>query len=337
MNKILRIYDSLSNRKGFNDSLSHFQTVMDAIADFEEGYNLADIINALLDSKTLSQGQVASVLYALLADKYAYFSKSANLKITTHDFSYILSQLKKIKAFDIVLSYHHPELGNLVINPKNEESWNVTNELRRNEFITIYVGTFSDDKKEKFSRGKTADLIFDILNGKKPKLPELLLKGSYRYKEYELFDEDEDYDDDDYDDDEEYEEEIESEEAEETEERQAEPKSSGSQKMTPFYSVPVTNELFHNGNVEAWKRIIQSYNVKNPDLEVHIFYDGERILNIASLFKWGKVKHGSSILFAVAGEDIKDVAKLQKYLKQGASPKFEDFLKFPVNTILNLF
>ena len=107
--------------------------------------------------------------------------------------------------------------------------------------------------------------------------------------------------------------------------------------MTPFYSIPVTNELFHNGNVEAWKKIIQSYNTKHPNLEVYIYYDGERIHDIHSLFKWGKVKHGSTILFAVKGENIKDVAKLQRYLRQGASPMFEAFLKFPVNKILNLF
>ena len=29
--------------------------------------------------------------------------------------------------------------------------------------------------------------------------------------------------------------------------------------MTPLYGVVVTNELFHNGNVEAWKKIIESY------------------------------------------------------------------------------
>ena len=107
--------------------------------------------------------------------------------------------------------------------------------------------------------------------------------------------------------------------------------------MTPMYSVNVTNELFHNGNVEAWKKIIESYTTTNPGLEVYIFYDGERIHDINTLFKWGKVKHGSSILFAVAGENIKDVAKLQRYLRQGASPRFEDFLRFPVNTVLNLF
>lgn len=335
MNKILRVYDSLSNRKGFNDSLSHFQSVMDIISEFNEKYNLADIINSLLSTKDISQGQVASIVAALLADKYSYYSKSSNLSITTYDFEYIKGELKKLKAFDVVICYHHPELGYLVINPKNPESWNVTNDIRKNEFITVFVGTFSENKKENFPRVKTAEFIFDLLNGKKSKIPELLKKGPYKFNEYVPFDDDE----------EEYEEETEeiedsteismSESSSESLPKKAPPATSG--KMTPLYSVPVTNELFHNGNVEAWKRIIQSYNVKNPELEVHIFYDGERILNIASLFKWGKVKHGSAILFAVAGENIQDIAKLQKYLKQGASPQFEAFLKFPVNTVLNLF
>lgn len=107
--------------------------------------------------------------------------------------------------------------------------------------------------------------------------------------------------------------------------------------MTPMYSIPVTNELFHNGNVEAWKKVIQSYQAKHSGLEVFIFYEGERIHDINTLFKWGKVKHGSAILITVAGENIQDVAKLQRYLKQGASPMFEAFLKFPINTVLNIF
>jgi hypothetical protein len=60
-----------------------------------------------------------------------------------------------------------------------------------------------------------------------------------------------------------------------------------------MYSVVVQNELFHNGNVDAWKRIVASYKTRYPDLEVFIYYDGERIVDINSLFKWGKVKHGS--------------------------------------------
>jgi hypothetical protein len=115
------------------------------------------------------------------------------------------------------------------------------------------------------------------------------------------------------------------------------PALNGPVRMTPRYAVVVQNELFHNGNVEAWKRIIASYNAKYPNLKVYIYYDGEPILDINSLFKWGKVKHGSAIEFAVAGNDIKDVAKLQRYLAQGASHQFEAFLHGPVNTVLRLF
>jgi hypothetical protein len=108
-------------------------------------------------------------------------------------------------------------------------------------------------------------------------------------------------------------------------------------RMTPMYSVLVSNELFHNGNVEAWKRIIESYRDKHPDLEVLVYYDQERITNLNALFKWGKVKHGSTIQFAIAGEKISDVAKLQRYLTQGASHMFEAFLKGPVNSVMALF
>jgi hypothetical protein len=111
----------------------------------------------------------------------------------------------------------------------------------------------------------------------------------------------------------------------------------GPVRMTPRYAVVVQNELFHNGNVEAWKRIVASYNAKYPSLQVYIYYEGERILDINSLFKWGKVKHGSAIEFAVAGNDIKDVAKMQRYLAQGASHQFEAFLHGPVNNVLKLF
>ena len=333
MNELLRAYDNLSSRTGFNSSLLHFQSVMDIISDFEDGYNLADILNSQIRSGDLNQDQVPSIIAALLGDKYSYYSKSGNLTVTTSDFSYLESELSKIKAHDIVISYYHPELGYLVINPKNPAGWQVTNDIRKNEFVTVFIGTFNDGaSKGGFSAEKAAAKILELLNGKKSKLPDPMKKGKYKYLPYDGYEE-------------EYEEEEEPEEYEEEDEAEAEgaaekqdlSKSAGSQKMTPLYSVPVTNELFHNGNVEAWKRIIQSYKAKNQELEVHIFYDGERILNIASLFKWGKVKHGSAILFAVAGDDIKDVAKLQKYLKQGASPQFEAFLKFPVNTVLNLF
>jgi hypothetical protein len=107
--------------------------------------------------------------------------------------------------------------------------------------------------------------------------------------------------------------------------------------MTPRYSVQVTNELFHNGNVEAWKKIVESFTTTYSDLDVLIWYDNERINDINALFKWGKVKHGGLIFFSVAGENITDVSKLQRYLFEGASPRFEVFLRGGIGRVLDLF
>ncbi len=108
-------------------------------------------------------------------------------------------------------------------------------------------------------------------------------------------------------------------------------------RVTPKYSVQVTNELFHNGNVEAWKNIIESYRKEYAGLDVHVFHDGQKINNINALFKWGKVKHGDVILISVSGEDIKGVAELKRYLFEGASQRYENFIKRDVNKILPLF
>jgi hypothetical protein len=107
--------------------------------------------------------------------------------------------------------------------------------------------------------------------------------------------------------------------------------------MTPKLSVQVSNELFHNGNVEAWKNIIQSYTTKYPTNEVVVFYDNEVINNLNALFKWGKVKMGNVIMFSVVGVVIKDVSKLKRYLFEGASSRYEKFLDKAVDKVLNLF
>ena len=112
---------------------------------------------------------------------------------------------------------------------------------------------------------------------------------------------------------------------------------SGPPRMTPLYSVVVGNELFHNGNVEAWKRIIRSYHEKHPESRVLLYYEGEMILNIDGLFKWGKVKHGHSIQFAVTGKDIRDLAKLRRYLIRGAGADFDVFLHGSPGAVLRLF
>ncbi|WP_280113254.1 hypothetical protein [Salinispira pacifica] len=42
-------------------------------------------------------------------------------------------------------------------------------------------------------------------------------------------------------------------------------------------------------------------------------------------------------MISVAGSTIKDVSKLQRYLFEGASPRFESFLKGSIDQPLELF
>ncbi len=359
-------FERFSSREGFNRSLSHFKTVSSLLSDFERGANLADTLNDLLAEKAIEQNQIGAIVYALLADKYGYASRSYNLQESLTDFTFIAQETKKWNAVDLVVTYFHPELGLLVINPKNSRQWATVNTMRKNEVVTVFAGAFGKTLAQKNPQVFSLAIakILEYLDGKRTPAPASLKSGGLAYREPKA----------------------------KPEKRAAArsatagrppraragrparrasavqptrgvtaapsavraapsaapqapapvaaaaaPEDTGSKRMTPFYSVPVTNELFHNGNVEAWKKIIQSYQTKYPGCEVYVFYDGERIHDIHALFKWGKVKHGSTILFAVAGENIQDVAKLQRYLRQGASPRFEDFLRFPVNTVLKLF
>jgi len=340
-------YEYLNTREGFNKALNHFKNVSTIIREFADNINLADLLTEAVAEKSLDQEQIPPIIHALLVDKYGYLYESFNLPENISDFTEIWKEVATWKAIDLVITYVHPELGYCVINPKNLAHFEMVVQLKKHEVVTIYAGKFSSPADNICGIGIKA--IRDFLSGKKVRSMEPLKKGKYGRKET-----------------------VQPEKplktktgqvktraarkiaqgAKETIPMQAPlqapvstaapvsapaPAPTGSKKMTPLYAVPVTNELFHNGNVEAWKRVILSYTTKHPGLEVYIFYEGERIHDINALFKWGKVKHGSAILFAVAGENIQDVAKLQRYLRQGASPRFEDFLKFPVNTILKLF
>ncbi len=361
-------FEQFFNKEGFNKSLGHFQAVSGLLDDFESKYNLADILNTLVEGKDILQHQLGPILYALLADKYEYESKSYNMQNTIDDFSVFQGDAKRWKAVDVVIAYHHPELGFTLINPKNPDHWTAVQSIKRNELVIIYAGAFGEKAEKKIVQAAIKQAIV-FLEGKKAKTPDSLLKGKFAFKPY------------DFDDEEDYEDEQESVSSSSARKAPSRPKSQrteirassgdsgesksespqeqdsspaapptaapakppapaapgGARRMTPMYSVPVTNELFHNGHVEAWKKVIQSYELKNAGCEVSVFYEGEKIHDINTLFKWGKVKHGSSILFAILGTEINDVAKLQRYLRQGASPQFEAFLKFPVNTVLKLF
>ena len=336
-------YISLSTRDGFNRSLRHFLAVNDVVPAFESRTNLADELNALLDEKAIQSNQVGPIVNALLVGhpKYNYRSRSYNLARNIEEFDGIVAEVGKWDGIDLVLAYYHPDLGLTLINPKNKQHWESAQALRKNELLTIYAGTLAEKTPEKVLE-TAIDALITLLETGKVKAPSALTQGKFKWKPPKAPAPPKP-------------------KAKKRPGRQparakakaapspaaapqtaataAPPAEAPSKKrrMTPMYSIPVSNELFHNGNVEAWKKVIQSYNNKYPGLEVFIFYEGERIHDINTLFKWGKVKHGSTIMIAVAGEDIKDLAKLQRYLRQGASPAFEAFLRFPVNTVLNLF
>jgi len=341
-------FERFYTRDGFNKSLNHFNSVLSAIGELQNYNNLADVLNNLLQDGIVEQHQLLPIINSLLVDKYEYLYKSINLKETITDLDKIFEETSKWSGIDLIIGYHNPNIGYLVINPKRKESLYLTSEFKNNELLTIYAGDSLGKNGNKYS-DKVIEEFIKLLNNKKVKVPSQVLDGKYKVKSLAVKTP------------------LKKEkkvrsvktsdnktvkktssDKETVSVETSQPSASkpqeqivstggGAVRMTPLYSVPVTNELFHNGNVEAWKRIINSYKTKYAGLDVIIFYDGERIHDINTLFKWGKVKHGCSILFAVSGKDIKDVAKLQRYLKQGASQRFEDFLKFPVNAILKLF
>jgi len=329
----------LSTRSGFNSAVRHIKKTMEIAS--KSNSNLGDIIYEL-DDDELTSGRIGLLLRMLLVDKLGYKSASTNLESTVNDVSVLAKEFGKWNGVDLVAAYMHPEMGLLIANPKVAEELAGFGQLRKRELMVVYAGL--QDKTADENCQKAADLALRLFEGSKVTPPAALTKGKFTVKKVSKPKK--------------ADEAKPAAKAKAPAKGKAAPKkvagdaaapvkkaasvvqvqsSGGPAKMTPRYAVVVQNELFHNGNVEAWKRIVASYKAKHPNLEVYIYYENERILDINSLFKWGKVKHGSAIEFAVAGNEIQDVAKLQRYLAQGASHMFEAFLHGPVNSVLKLF
>ena len=327
----------LSTRKGFNTSLRHFKLVNKLIKKVSMKENLADIINDALEEKEVFSYQLSPILNALLVEKFQYYTESFNLKSTyPDDLTKISDQLNDWDKVDIVLTYYHPQLGQILINPKNEEIWESIGQLKENELMVIYIGYFNNLIDEDLAI-KAINAVKSVINHEKISNAKLF-KGTPVLIEKTA------------------EEPVKKNKTKKTVEKTKQVKiedpvqkqesyapaqgnmgTTEKKKLSPHYGVLVTNELFHNGNVEAWKKIIASYALKYPDIKVLVFYEGEQIQDINTLFKWGKVKHGTNIYFALLGPEFKDVSKLRRYLAQGASPRFEDFLRGDPTKTLVLF
>ncbi|MCL2179950.1 MAG: hypothetical protein FWB83_02385 [Treponema sp.] len=321
----------LSTRTGFNSAVRHIKKTVEIGG---EAGNLGDIIYEMDDEEFA--GKAGLLLRMLLVDKLGYKTASANLSTTVDDLSVLAKEFGKWSGVDLVAAYYHPELGLLIANPKSAEELSGFGELRKRELLVVYAGLQGKETDDNCQ--KAADLAVKLFEGSKVTVPAAFTKGKFTVKKVSKPDKEMDA----------APVKAKAAKAKPDAKKAAAPAKkaaaeqqvkapAGPSKMTPRYAVVVQNELFHNGNVEAWKRIIASYKAKHPTLEVFIYYECERILDINSLFKWGKVKHGSAIEFAIAGNEIQDVAKLQRYLAQGASHMFEAFLRGPVSTVLKLF
>lgn len=315
----------LGNRTNFNRTLRHIVQTSLSIDGIESGNNLADILNDKVAKGELDRKQIPPVLSVILVNRLQAPTHSKNLEetISSDKFPKLIATFSKWNAVQFVIAYHHPNLGVLLVNPAREDHWEAVMELKRDELIVVYARALNGNKA---TSEKALDSFFQVLSGKDVTADPDFMRPELKSPEVRA---------------------------------QAAPaptpapsaapsaapaaaptpvKADLSKKnLTPKYSVQVTNELFHNGNVEAWKNIIESYVTANPGNQVIVYHEGELIQDLNALFKWGKVKHGGVIFFQVAGTNIKGVSKLQKYLFEGASNRFESFLKHDVNRVLSLF
>lgn len=327
----------LSTRNGFNIALRHFKLVNTIIKSFERKENLADLLNNALENKQLEQYQFISILNALLIDKYKYYAKSFNIKKSYEgDLTKLAKEFSEWNRFDLVFCYNHPQLGEILINPKKESSWESFDMLKENELLVVYIGYFNNLFDIEIAK-KAFMAIKSIINGEKisntkifkeegevitpvTKKEEKVVTKEIKKEEKPLVNQ-----------------QIQTTQQNNKPTQIVSTTTPVKKKLSPKYGILVSNELFHNGNVEAWKRIITSYENKYPDTKVLVFYEGEQIHDINTLFKWGKVKHGTNIYISLLGPDFRDVSKLRRYLAQGASPRFEDFLRGDPTKMLQLF
>ncbi|MDC7232280.1 MAG: hypothetical protein PQJ58_03545 [Spirochaetales bacterium] len=316
-------YNLLSTRAGFNLALGHFKTALSFSSDVEEGYNLADVLSEAIEEGSVSPQQLRPVLNILLVDKFSYQIKTENLRDAVESVDNLIDAVSQWTMLDVVLAFYNSSGDISVINPSNRDHWAPVLPLKRDELMVCFVKSRKEDDL-KTEKAACTDL-FNLLYGKKVKVKKNFVDPDVKPEERV--------------------------EVKAPEPQREEPAQAGTESAAPAapaanvnrgnasakISVLVTNELFHNGNVEAWKKIIASYRAKHPTLDVNIWYDGEKINDINTLFKWGKVKHGTPIIFNVVGDNIKDVSKLKKYFFEGASPRFEVFLRGAVNSVLDLF
>jgi hypothetical protein len=307
------------NIPGWDIDITRMYSVSHSILDeMKKGSHFADYTNQIIKSDLISRESIPVLASQLLYERLNFKYLSFNLEIIP-DWKLIYQKVSRFGQFDIVINYYDTRHGNLVINPFQKEHWEAIEAFEINELVVVSAKSKiaaligKEDlllqiiKKIFFDDLDIDDEVYKSLSG-------LCSKHAGEKPDENRFDP-----------------------VKKSQPEEAEKTSQKTIQSTIKYKVQVTNELFHNGNVEAWKNILESYQKKYPGNRVTIFYDGEMVNNINSLFKWGKVKVGNIIFFSVKGDNIKEIAKLKQYLSQGASPLFKHFIKKNPGAVLRLF
>jgi hypothetical protein len=284
----------LSARPGFNAAVRHIKKALGMLDALEGGENFADALGRP-PFRGLSEEDSLSLLGLLLVDKLGYATLSANPPGFAGDLPALAAKFAGWDAVDMVAVFHDPRfLG--IVNPKNAGQLAALGRPLPRSLLVVYAGSGRGDVKGDLGAA-AARAALALLGGARPELPPGLLAGALPA---------------------------------------AGPKTKAlpggiraAPRRTPLRSVRVSNDLFHFGNVEAWKRVIGEYEKARPGCKVRVYYQGEPVLDLNALFAWGKARHGSVIQFAVSGPGaaIRDTALLRRLLARASSRDFEPLLR----------
>jgi hypothetical protein len=277
---------SLSARPAFNAAVRHIKKALGILDALEGGENFADTLRQPRFSG-LSRADSLSLLGLLLVDKLGYTALSANPPAFAGDLPALAAEFAGWNAVDLVAVFHDPRFP-AILNPKNAGQLASLGRPVPRELLVVYAG--GGDFSREFGEGAARTAIA-LLSGACPEIPPEFRAAASRRA---------------------------------APDKKA-PRAPGPPRTTPVYSVPITNELFHYGNVEAWKRVIGEYENAHPGCKVHVYYDGEPIRDMNALFTWGKAPRGRIIQFAVssAGNPIRNTASLRRCLARASSRNFE--------------
>jgi len=92
---------------------------------------------------------------------------------------------------------------------------------------------------------------------------------------------------------------------------------------SPIYSIELSNNLLHHGNVEALTKIITDFEETFPLLELKLYFEGELVEDLFSLFGWTRLKKGDHLEVQIEGPGFYDLAHLRGLLGRALSPAFQ--------------